>query len=80
MNMKSEYDKKEFKNKSNNLTYKQIVSANFSKIKLCDLIVPYFIISDWYDLEIYFSETGIIASQKDFKRATDLIYNCLLYN
>ena len=80
MKTKSEYDKKEFKNKSKNLTYRQITNSNLSKIKLCDLIIPYCIVSDWYDLNIFFSEIGMIASQDDFKKSTDIIYNQLLYN
>ena len=80
MNFKSEYDKKEFNNKSNNLTFKQISRANLSKIKLCELVIAYCIVSDWYNLNIFFSEMGMIASQDDFKKATDIIYNSLLYN
>jgi len=80
MKIKSEYNKREFKNKSKNLTYKQIVNSNFSKIKLDDLIISYCIVSNWYDLNIFFSKNVIIATQNDFKKATDIIYSSLLYS
>lgn len=80
MNVKSEYNRNEFKNKSKNLTFKQITNSNLSKIRLCELIIPYCIVSDWYNLNIFFSEMGMIASQDDFKKSTDIIYNQLLNN
>ena len=80
MNIESEFDKKEFKNRSKNLTFKQITNSNLSRIRLCNLIIPYCIVADWYDLNIFFSEIGMITSQQDFKLATDVIYNHLLYN
>lgn len=76
----TEFNRKEGFNKGNKLTFNQIVRANFSKIQLCDLIIPYCLVSDWYKLDIYFTEQGIISTIDDFKKANDVILNSLLYN
>lgn len=76
----SEFNRKELKNKSNNLSFHQISRSNFSKIKLKELIIPYAMVSDWFGLNIFFSDLGIIGTTDDFKKATDVIFDSLLYN
>ena len=75
-----EFNRKESRNKSNNLTYIQITNSNLSKIKLCELVIPYCLVADWCNLNIFFSDIGMVCSVNDFKKATDVIYNSLLYN
>lgn len=63
-----------------NIIFTQIIQYELAKQPLSNMVEHYLLVSIQQDLPIKFSIYGMVATKKDFDKATKIIENSVLYN
>lgn len=75
-----EYDPRESTCVLKNSLFTNIIKSEIHEVPLAQYAPCLFIINEEYNLNIQFSQGGVISSIRDFKTAMRILKNSMMYN